>query len=77
MTQKTISSRKYHRLLKWLRDEREAQSLSVRDLAVVMKRSHSYIGKVETAERRLDVLEYVEYCRALDIDPREGLALLE
>lgn len=37
---------------------------------------HSWIGKVELGERRLDVVEYVRYCEALGADPHEGVGLL-
>ncbi|ACR12385.1 putative DNA binding protein [Teredinibacter turnerae T7901] len=34
---------------------------------------HSFVQKVEWMERRLDVYEFVQYCRALEIDPHEAL----
>lgn len=74
---KTISSDKYRALLSWLKQEREKKGLSMRDLAVLIDKPHSWIGKVETAERRLDVLEYVRYCDALGIKPEKGLKLLK
>ena len=37
---------------------------------------HSWIGKVEQAERRLDIIEYATYCHILDIVPHEGLRLI-
>lgn len=41
-----------------------------------MQRHHSVIGKWEQNRRRLDIVEYVDYCLAMDIDPREGLEIL-
>jgi hypothetical protein len=38
-----------------------------------MDKPHSYVQKVEQGERRLDVVEYVWYCRILGIIPEEGL----
>ena len=38
---------------------------------------HSWIGKIELGERRLDLVEYVRFCKALKIDPHEGLKLIE
>jgi transcriptional regulator with XRE-family HTH domain len=75
--QKTISSDKYLLLLAWLRKARESRGLSMRDMAQLIDQPHSWIGKIETAERRLDVLEYVRYCRALGLKPEEGLKLLK
>jgi transcriptional regulator with XRE-family HTH domain len=63
-------------LRSWLRSEREARMLSMRDLAERMDKPHSFVQKVEQGERRLDVVEYVWYCHALEIDPQAGLELV-
>ncbi len=49
----------------------------MRELGIRMGMPHSWIGKVETGERRLDVEEFVRISRALEIDIKEGLTLLE
>lgn len=74
--QKTISNVKYQKLLKWLKTARNERGLSMRDLALLLDEPHSFIGKVETAERRLDVREFVEYCQVLGLDPIEGISIL-
>lgn len=38
--------------------------------------AHSFIGKVEQGERRLDVVEFVRYCEALKLSPDEGIAII-
>lgn len=48
----------------------------MRDLAKKLDVPHSWIGKIEQAERRLDVMEYIRLCKALKIDPAEGLSKL-
>lgn len=75
--QKTITSDKYLSLVSWLKDARLKKDLTMRDLAVMMDTPHSYIGKIETAERRLDVYEYVIYCKALGLDSKSGLDFLK
>jgi len=35
------------------------------------------VGKIEQGERRLDLVEYLRVCNALQIDPNEGLALVK
>ncbi len=49
----------------------------MRSLAQIIGTPHSFIGKIENQERRLDVVEFVRYCNALEVDPTEGLALLD
>lgn len=39
--------------------------------------SHSFVGKVEQNERRLDVIEYLHYCNALEVSPVDGLREVE
>ena len=57
----------------WLREAREGQGLSMREMASRLGRPHSFVQKVETGERRLDVVEYVWYCRALGALPQDGI----
>ncbi len=47
----------------------------MRELAERLDVIHSWIGKVELGERRLDVIEYIQYCKALGVDPIEATNL--
>lgn len=73
---KSLYSNKYALLTSWLKQQREAKGLSMRDLAPLLDVPHSFIGKVEQGERRLDIVEYIQYCEALEADPLEGLRLV-
>ena len=75
--QKAITSDKYLSLLNWLKGSRLEKNLSMRDVAKLIREPHTFVGKIETAERRLDVYEYVVYCRALNLDPHQGIDLLD
>lgn len=59
----------------WLRqrliEQRQALGLSQRALAERLGVVYSFVGKVETGDRRLDVYEFIAYCRALEVDARE------
>lgn len=60
----------------WLYNERKAQNLPMRTLAKRLDRLHSFVQRVENGDRRLDVVEFVQYCQALNVDPRVGLELI-
>jgi transcriptional regulator with XRE-family HTH domain len=63
-------------LLSYLIEARTKQGLTIRDVALRIGEPYQFVGRVETAERRLNVYEYVQYCEALNLDPSEGLKLL-
>ncbi|MAM70796.1 MAG: transcriptional regulator [Gammaproteobacteria bacterium] len=73
---KTIYTKEYKTLTEWLRQSREDQGLSMRAFGKILGKPHSYVGKVEQGERRLDVIEYIEYCNCLGISPEVGIKLL-
>lgn len=61
----------------WLRffflQRRNELGLSQRALSAKLGVENSFVGKVETGDRRLDVFEFITYCKALDIDVIEFL----
>jgi len=73
---KSINTEKYQDLINWLKQGRLAKGLSVRDLALLIDEPFQFISKIETAQRKLNIHEYIQYCEALNLDPVEGLALL-
>ena len=73
---KSLGSPENERLIAWLKEKRTSQGLSMRDLASRLDVSHSFVGKVEQQERRLDVVEYLQYCKALKVSPLEGLEVI-
>lgn len=74
--EKSVVSTRYRELLQWMRGGRQAAGLTLRELAVLLGESTAVIGKIETGERRLDVFEFVQYCRAVELDPKDGIDLL-
>ncbi len=69
----SIHSEEWVRLATWLREQREAEGLTMRELAAKLEVPHSFVGKVEQRERRLDVVEYLIYCEALNVSPLDGM----
>jgi transcriptional regulator with XRE-family HTH domain len=74
--QKAITSSKYASLVAWLKQARVDQGISMRELASRLDEPHSFVQKVESLDRRLDVFEYCLYCKALRVEPSKGLELL-
>ena len=52
-------------------EAREKAGLTQRGLAARLKRPHSFVGRIEAGERRIDVVEFIEIARVLDLDPTE------
>ncbi len=64
----TLADETFRQLLKDLRNQKE---LSQRTLARRLKVPQSYVSKYETGERRLDFVETVYVCEALDMGIEE------
>jgi ribosome-binding protein aMBF1 (putative translation factor) len=73
---KTLRSRGHRILIGVLVGAREAAGLTQRDLAARLKRPHSFVGRFEAGERRIDVVEFIEIARVLEVDPRHLFAKL-
>lgn len=56
----------------WLRTKlvarRQELGLSQRALAERLGVVYSFVGKVETGDRRLDIFELIAYCAAIELD---------
>lgn len=58
-------------------DARKASGKSQVELAQLLNRPQSFVSKVESGDRRLDVVEFVEICRAIGVDPGPIVASVE
>lgn len=74
---KSAHDSSYIALIEWLVTARERQGLSVRELAHLIDEPHSVVVKTELRSRKLSILEYHQYCKALNLDPAEGLSILD
>jgi transcriptional regulator with XRE-family HTH domain len=70
---KAMGSQQYQNLIAWLTEARITNGWSQRVLAAKLDVAYSFVHKVESLERRLDVYEYVLYCQALEVNPSAGL----
>ncbi len=64
---KSIHSKDYKHLITFLRNQREAKGITQMELAERMGVKQAMISKIETCERRIDVIELRSICNALDI----------
>lgn len=54
-------------------EERKAAGLTQRALAAKIRMSQSAVAAIEASQRRVDVVEFLDICRALGCDPIELL----
>ncbi len=54
-------------LLKHLKEMRTAAGLSGPEIQRRLQRPNSYVSKVESGDKRLDILELREYCEACGV----------
>ncbi len=66
---KTIYREEYRLVVSRLRAAREAVGLSQIGLAERLGHTQQWVSLMESGSRRLDVVEFVEVCLALEIDP--------
>lgn len=74
---KAIATQEYRNLIAWLKQARQNSGMTMRELAQILDKPHSFVQKVEIQERVLDIYEYTVYCEALQLDPRDGLSYLK
>lgn len=63
----------YRRMCMLLKQWRGAAGLTQRALAQRLGKPHSYVWKVETGERRIDPIEFIDWCVSCDL--RAGSAI--
>lgn len=71
---KQLRSARHKRVMAALVEIREQAGVSQRELARRLGRAHSYVGRIEMGDRRLDLPEFCEWCELLDADPLKVLA---
>ena len=68
-----LERQKYEFLRSELRKARLDADLPQSDLASILKKPQSYISKVESGERSMDIIEFVDYCNGLGLEPSKWL----
>ena len=70
---RSVFSDDYRRLVRLLVQLRHDSEITQVELAKRLGKPQSYISKIESCERRLDVVEYCKLVKALDHDPVTAL----
>jgi transcriptional regulator with XRE-family HTH domain len=68
-----LERQKYEFLRSELKKARLESNFLQKDLAKTLKKPQSYISKVESGERSLDIIEFVDYCNGLGLEPSKWL----
>lgn len=63
----------YKKLVASLRAIREEAGLTQRELAEKLGREQSFVGRIETGQRRVDLVELIWICSVCGADPEEEL----
>lgn len=71
-----VTSEAYSALIEVLVQVRQEAGLSQRDLAARLAKPRSYISKIETKERRIDVVELIELANGLGLEPSRMFAFI-
>jgi len=74
---KNIHSHDHKKLCDLIRTLREEKGVTQQGLADKLDVPQSFVSKIETGERRLDVLELRSVCLALDLPLKRFVQLLE
>ena len=63
-------------LMQVLVETRKSRGVTQQELADRLKRPQSYVAKIETGERRLDVVEFIEWFQVLEADPNAAVSAI-
>ena len=61
----------YNKLLELIYQVRTAQGIRQSDLAEKMDVPQSFVSKIESGERKIDIMTFIELCENMEIDPVE------
>ncbi len=64
-------------MLNMLRSKRIDAGMTQAELARKMGVSRLFVGRCERGDRRIDVVEFIAFCRALGVDPQTFIGELE
>ena len=76
MATKSQHNLMYRILPKYLREMREKAGLTQRDIGKLLNKPQSYVYNCETANRRVDITEFIAWSKACGISPQTAFSRL-
>lgn len=70
---RTLGSARHKALCALLVAEREKADLSQEELAEMLDQHQSFVARLESGQRRIDVVEFLELAEAIGFDPVRAL----
>jgi len=64
-----MKDQRYEFFQKTLADARQKKGLTQAEIAIRLRKPQSYVSKYESGERRIDIIEFLDVCEALGINP--------
>lgn len=68
---KSIHNKRYKDIIRFIRERRIAAGITQKEMAKKIHLRQNVISKIETCERRLDLLELLSYCKAVGLPLHE------
>ena len=68
---KTLGTSRHRALIAFLTEKRHAAGMSQSDLAKALGEYQSFVARMESGQRRVDVIEYENLARILNFDVHE------
>jgi transcriptional regulator with XRE-family HTH domain len=73
---KTLGSANHKALVDLIVAKREAAGLTQNQLAEKLGEYQSFVARLESGQRRIDVIEFIEIARALKFDPSRAIVTI-
>lgn len=73
---KTLGSARHKLLVDFIVSKREAAGMSQAQLAEKLGEYQSFVARLESGQRRIDVIEFLELASVLGFDPTKAIRLI-
>jgi transcriptional regulator with XRE-family HTH domain len=67
---KTLHSPRHEALVAFLIDQRKRANVTQAELASKLGQYQSFVARAESGQRRIDVIEFLDWAEALGFDPK-------